>query len=197
MLAVGTPFTVFANKKYRVTWFESGGSTFQVDSRIPLLSLPRLRQLRLERVPGGLCLDLFNRLKRLWQLTWTWNTLYFRANIDGRLARSSLCIFHGKGQKGAGRDAGSQLIADESRKLNQRDPLGCCSQVGLVGNALLVEGEHIGDRCPGIEKRDREVIVITRFELLERQKVLGKQRETRQHAVFELRMRADAIGNSR
>ena len=54
----------------------------------------------------------------------------------------------------AGGDAGIQLIADERRELEDRPTLRRGAEIPFVGDALLIEGEHIGHERPGVDDGD-------------------------------------------
>ena len=77
-----------------------------------------------------------------------------------------------KGQQRLGCHAGAQAVADELAHLLQRDALGGSAQIAFVGDAFLVERQHIGSTSEGVDQADAEVGVVARAQL-------GQRRELR------------------
>ena len=86
-----------------------------------------------------------------------------------------------------GGDAGSQLVADRPGELAHAAPLGRSPQVGLVGDQLAVEGEHVEDRRRGVEQGDARVVGLTGRQPAE----LDAPADRPSHRAEEPRMRVD------
>ena len=81
-----------------------------------------------------------------------------------------------------------------SRASSSRDRRSVAvAQVGLVGDALLVEGEHVGHAGPGVEQGDRDVVVGPGGQTGER--LARRGRQGREHAALEQRVRPDPVGD--
>ena len=65
------------------------------------------------------------------------------------------------------------------RHLLQRDALGRGAQVRLVGDALLVERQHVGGAGERVEQADGEVVGVARAQLAELAEVGRRQPASR------------------
>ena len=105
-----------------------------------------------------------------------------------------------KASAGAGGHAGAQFVPDRSCQLEHRTSLGGGAQVVLVGQPLLVEGQHIGHDGPGVEQRNGRVVGCARREPGQwpgaRVGLVGNgvDRQAREHPAQEARVGADAVG---
>ena len=87
------------------------------------------------------------------------------------------------------RHAGMEFVADQTRQFQNRAPFCGGAQIGLVGQPLLVEGQHIAGRCPGVDEGDGKVIVLASAQAGERG--IGGRSQVRQHGRLETRVVAD------
>src|SRR6266536_2644799 len=161
--------------------------------RVAELRHERLCDLRFDRVALDTRRDFFHGLERLRFFVRSGNALNFRSNVHGRFERRTGALIHCEREQRARRDAGTQLVADQSRKFQQRTSLGRGAQIRFISDALLIKRQHVGHRRGRVEQRDGEIIIVTRLEILQR----GPRdvRESREHALLELTVRADAVGN--
>lgn len=71
---------------------------------------------------------------------------------DRDLHRRPLVLVEGVGQIDGRCNAWTQRVAHQAGELQHRAALDGGAQEALVGDALLVEGQHIGDRGPAVEQ---------------------------------------------
>ncbi len=145
----------------------------------------RLRETRLDRIPLRTRFNRCGRFKRLRLLAWSGNALHFNAGTDDdgrqwlkcdlsgsadgeRLATGAGSVFNRESEISARSDAGSQFVVDQPGEFEYRESFSGGTQVSLVCDPLCVEREHVADHGPGVEQRDREVVVVARGEPVER-----------------------------
>ena len=161
------------------------------------MRMPGESGLHRNGIPFGARLDRRHGLESLRLLPRPRNALHLGAdgNLDGtcRQRRAARDLLKGEGEEGRCRHAGRQLIADEAGKLEDGAPLRRRAEVVLVGDALLIEGEHVQRRRQRVAERDGEIAVVAGAEPGERGQ-LGAG-EPGQQRLLELPMHPDAVGN--
>ncbi len=73
------------------------------------------------------------------------------AQADGNPQRG--VPVQGEGQQGGGGDAGAELVVEEPGHAQDRVAQAGGAQEPLVGDALLIEGQDVGDGRPHVEER--------------------------------------------
>ncbi len=71
-----------------------------------------------------------------------------------------MIFFERVGQEDAGGNAGTQNVAHQPGQFQDRTAFGRGAQVALIGDALLVEGENVGDGGPGVQHGDGRVALV-------------------------------------
>ena len=99
---------------------------------------------RPQRVPLGARDEFVAGLEHLRQLVLRRHALHPGARGQRADARRAGRVLDREREVDAGRDAGLELVADGARQLEHRAALGGGAQEALVGDALLVEGQHVG-----------------------------------------------------
>src|SRR5207244_388140 len=84
-------------------------------------------------------------------------------------------------------------VVEQASESGNRLALGCRAQERLVRVALLVEGEHVGERGPEIEQTDRIVVVPARRQALQ----AVARRDPLEERGAEAAVGAGAIGDPR
>ncbi|MFT3769520.1 MAG: hypothetical protein QM820_29125 [Minicystis sp.] len=194
-LAGGIVLALLADDEDRIAGLEARGHTFE-----PQLGEPRGERLRLredgaERVEIGARDDVLDRLVGLRLLVGPGDALDAGALGDGHRRGRALRCFEREDEVDAGRYPGTQRVTDEARQLDDADALGRGAQVGLVGDALLVEGEHVGDDGEGVEQGNGEVIGLAGAQVAERR--TARVREAGEHALEEIGVDPDAVRDRR
>ena len=162
----------------------------------------RLLQAHLQVVPFALRLQVVAGLEGLRLLARVGNAL--RARAGGDRHRLFLVVVQRVGQVGRRGDARAQLVAHQTGQFQHRAPLGGGAQIGLVGDPLLVEAQHVAHRRPGVEQGDRRVAGVTGGQALQRAQVRQRLpigtlaidfqgRQPRLHRFQEAAMRADTV----
>ena len=146
---------------------------------------------RPQHVQRGMCIQRLARLERLRQLTWSGDALHPAPHGDDDVVP----VVERVREVDARGDARPQLVADQPGKLEHRARFGRGVQVSLVRDALLVEGEHVGDGRPPVEQGDGEVGRIAGRQSAQRGELAAG--ESREHRVEERGVRADPVAQRR
>ena len=137
---------------------EQGGRPAEVEVGRAGAGTLRLTLAGPEGVPGGAGLDPLHRLEGLRALALPGDAEHPHPGVDGGPPGGPGRPLHGEGQVGPGGDPGGQLVADGAGQLQHRAALRGRAQVALVGDPLLVEGDHVQHGRPGVEEGDGGIV---------------------------------------
>jgi len=189
------------NEEQRVRRFQVGGDAVEIDGvdhigagdqRNPVLvqrrrgDQLRARQSRRQRVPRVAGVERDRGLEELRVLPGLRNALRPRAGGD----RAAEAAGRGERQLDARRHPGPQAIADQPGQLQHRAAFARGREIPLVGDAFLVEGQHVGNHRPGIEQRQRRIRWIAGGELSQRHhrlRAIARRRRHRQRKAGQPR----------
>ena len=187
-------------KQDHVAALEAGGRSLQIHAGDGTGECLGMRETRAQGVPSHTGHELIGRLEGLRQLTlFGGNALDLGASTYDRAGRRAFGVVHGERDIGLCRNARAQLVAYRAGQLEHRTPFRGHPQKALVRDPLLIEGEHIPHRRPGVEERDRRVIAGTGRQLRQRTATLElairnlPPVDAAQHAPQERRVRTDPV----